>query len=199
MNRSLLNDRRGASAAEFALVLPLLILLLFGLIDAGRYMWQWNSAEKAAQAGARFAVVTDVVSTGLASYDYVGVGGLTQGDVIPATALDPVTCGNTGSCTCTGNCPTGFATRDANAFDRIVARMRLIDPLIQPADVSITYRGSGLGYAGDPNGMDVAPLVKVNIASISLSTLSSMTFLSTRINNISATMTAEDSSGTASN
>ena len=199
MSRDLLHDRCGSGAAEFALILPALFIMLFGVIDIGRYMWQWNSAEKAAQAGVRFAAVTDVVSTGLASYDYVGVGGLTQGDVIPAAQLDPVTCGSTGSCTCTGNCPTGFATRDANAFNRIVGRMQLIDPLIKPADVTIQYRGSGLGYAGDPNGMDVAPLVKINIANISLATLSTLTLLSTRITNISATMTAEDSSGTVSN
>ena len=35
---NLLRDRRGASAAEFGLVLPLLVILLLGLIDAGRFI-----------------------------------------------------------------------------------------------------------------------------------------------------------------
>ena len=206
MNRFLLHDRRGASAAEFALVLPLLILLLFGLIDAGRYMWQWNSAEKAAQAGVRMAVVTLPVPQGLIDAAYVGntSGGpaLTQGDPIPLTALGKIVCNNTACCNPASLCTTPYpalGTFNSASFNAIVQRMRFIDPLIQAADVTIEYRGSGLGYAGDPNGMEIAPMVKVNIAKIDLSTLSSMTLLSTRITNISATMTAEDSSGTVSN
>ena len=42
-------------------MLPLLILFLFGIIDAGRFLWEINRAEKATQVGARLAVVTDVV------------------------------------------------------------------------------------------------------------------------------------------
>ena len=72
-------DRSGASAVEFALVLPLLLLFLFGIIDAGRYLWEVNKAEKATHYGARMAVVTNVVSPALAATNYVGVGGLTQG------------------------------------------------------------------------------------------------------------------------
>ena len=56
---------KAASAAEFALVLPLLLILLFGTIDAGRFLWAMNRAEKATQMGARYAIVTDPVSTGL--------------------------------------------------------------------------------------------------------------------------------------
>ena len=55
--RCLVADCRGASAAEFSLVLPLLILLLFGIIDAGRLLWEVNRAEKATQMGARYAIV----------------------------------------------------------------------------------------------------------------------------------------------
>ena len=54
--RRLLRDRTGSGAAEFSLVLPLLILLLLGMIDTGRYMWEYNRAEKATQMGARFSV-----------------------------------------------------------------------------------------------------------------------------------------------
>ena len=55
----LILDRRASSAAEFALVLPAALLLLFGIIDVGRYAWQLNEYEKATQMGARHAVMLD--------------------------------------------------------------------------------------------------------------------------------------------
>src|SRR6476659_6342328 len=47
--RRLARCTSAASAAEMALVMPLLLLLLFGIIDAGRLMWEFNEAEKATQ------------------------------------------------------------------------------------------------------------------------------------------------------
>ena len=40
-------------------------ILLFAIIDGGRFAWEYNRAEKATQIGARMAVVTDVISTDL--------------------------------------------------------------------------------------------------------------------------------------
>ncbi len=196
--RSLWRDRRGAGAAEFALLLPLLLELLFGIIDAGRFMWEYNRAEKATQMGARMAVVTDVVSTSLFTQDYVGVGGLTQGDVIPAAALSPVVCSQT-ACTCSGTCPTGFATANATAFNTIVGRMRAMKPDIQAANVRVAYRGSGLGYAGDPNGMEIAPLVTVSLTGMQFRPITTLLFFRFNMPDFRTTLTAEDSAGTASN
>jgi Flp pilus assembly protein TadG len=69
--RDLARDQSAATAAEFALVLPLLLIFLFGVIDAGRWMWAYNQAEKATQMGARMAIVTDYVSSSIGS-SYVG-------------------------------------------------------------------------------------------------------------------------------
>ena len=73
----LLRSTSAASGVEFALVLPLFLLLLFGIIDGGRFMYEYNEAEKATQVGARVAVVTNVLSTGLRDENYAGqvVGG----------------------------------------------------------------------------------------------------------------------------
>jgi Flp pilus assembly protein TadG len=60
---------RGSTAAEFAMTLPLVILLLFGIIDAGRLAWEFNRAEKATQVGARVAVVTNSFPSGLLTAD----------------------------------------------------------------------------------------------------------------------------------
>lgn len=48
---------RGASAVEFALVLPVLILVLGGIIDLGRFMFSAAIATNAAREGARLVVV----------------------------------------------------------------------------------------------------------------------------------------------
>src|SRR5689334_406020 len=102
MTRPLLQSRSGASAAEFALVLPILLL---GIIDAGRWLWTYNRAEKVTQMGARFAAVAAPIANQVnASFNGVTCGGttLTQGDLIPASCFTKVTCtsdGTTTTCT----------------------------------------------------------------------------------------------------
>lgn len=198
MMRALRLDRSGASAAEFALVLPLLILLLFGIIDGGRFLWEANKAEKATQFGARTAIVTDVVPAGLANENYVGVNGLTQGDVIPASELDPIVCTQADGCECTGECPADFAA-DPGAFDQIVDRMKLMKPDIDASNVIVTYRGSGLGFAGDPTGMDIAPLVTVELTGVKFNPLVLFGMVAFDLPTFRTTLTAEDSSGSQSN
>ena len=199
--RSLLSDTRAASAAEFGLVLPLLLALLFGIIDAGRFMWEYNRAEKATQAGARMAVVTDVVAGGIASTSFVGqtVGGttLTQGDRIPAAALGTVTCDST-NCAC-GSCITGIpGTYNSAAFTAIVQRMQYMFPEIQASNVIVEYRGSGLGFAGDPNGSEISPLVTVKLTGVQFRPISFLMFKTLSMPEFSTTLTAEDLSGTES-
>lgn len=197
---ALLRDCRAASAAEFALVLPLLLLLIFGIIDGGRYLWEINRAEKATQMGARMAVVTVPVASGLVSQDYLGVGGLTQGDIIPASALSPITCTRT-SCACSGSCPTNATTANTTAFDAIVLRMKAMKQDVGNSNVTVTYQGSGLGYAGNPHGMDISPIVTVQLAGLQFTPITTLLFGQPSFNlpSIRTSLTAEDSVGAQSN
>lgn len=198
-------DQSGASAAEFALVLPLLIVLLFGIIDAGRWIWTYNQAEKATQMGARFAIVAAGVAgdaasgTGIYS-SYVG-STLTQGDVIPATAFGKITCTSSG-CTCTTSpCPS-LGTANTTAFNNIVARMKMFLPSITAANVTVEYSSSGLGYAGSPVLPDLSPLVTVKIGTPSALQFRPLTILAIKAVNMPAfttTLSAEDLSGSVSN
>jgi hypothetical protein len=203
MMRRLFLDRTGAGAAEFALVLPLLLMFLLGIFDAGRYMWEVNKAEKATQAGARVAIVTDVLDSGLANRSYVGqtIGGvtLTQGDVIPAAALGELRCTNSG-CTCVAACPTVVAPGDySTRFNRVFQRMEFMKPGIAASNVTITYRGSGLGFAGDPNGMEIAPLVTVELTGLQFRPVVLFNAVAFNLPAFRTTLTAEDSSGSQSN
>ncbi|MDE2561348.1 MAG: pilus assembly protein [Sphingomonadales bacterium] len=197
-------DQRGAGAAEFALVLPVVILFLFGIIDVGLYGWKINKDEKATQMGTRMAVVTDPVAYGLVGQQYVGVNGLTQGDRIPASALGVVRCTSTGtSCICdTAPCLTDM-TKGSNgtaAFNAIVARMQRVDPAIQASNVVVEYRGSGLGFAGDPAGPQISPLTTVRLQGMSFYPATLMLFKSSiGLPSFSYTLTMEDGRGTMSN
>lgn len=48
---------RGQSLVEFALVLPLFLLLIFGIIDLGRGVFAYNAIQNAAREGVRVAIV----------------------------------------------------------------------------------------------------------------------------------------------
>ena len=48
---------RGQGLVEFALVIPLFLLMLFGMIDVGRVIWANDALANAAREGARYASI----------------------------------------------------------------------------------------------------------------------------------------------
>ena len=50
-------DERGAAAIEFALIAPLLFMLVFAIIDFGFGIHAWDATHNAAREGARFGAV----------------------------------------------------------------------------------------------------------------------------------------------
>lgn len=54
----------GAAAAEFALLLPLLLLLFFGIVQYGLMFFTYNNMSNAAREGARALAVGDVNAAG---------------------------------------------------------------------------------------------------------------------------------------
>lgn len=210
----LLRSTSGAGAAEFAVVLPLFLILLFGIIDGARFVWEYNKAEKATQVGARVASVTNVLSTGLRDEDYAGqtVGGVTivAGGKIPVGALGSVLCTNTG-CTCeTAPCPSDLGTLDTTTFnDVVVARMRQIHPPIQPENVQVRYTGSGFGFAGSAatgggggsgtEQMEISPLITVSLVDLEFRPITSLLLASLDMPAFATTLTAEDGIGSVSN
>ena len=58
LHRSNRPDRtRGQSLVEFALVLPILLILMLGILDFGRAIFAYNSVSNGARSGARVAIV----------------------------------------------------------------------------------------------------------------------------------------------
>jgi hypothetical protein len=189
---SLLRRTEGSTAAEFALVLPILLLFLLGAIDVGRLMWTWNRAEKATQMGVRYAVVTAMVPSTLASRDFAITDGVPGGSPVPSANFSSTTCD---SSDCSGS--WGY---DGTEFTNIVNRMRMFYPELAAGNITVKYENVGLGYAGDPNGPDVAPLVTVQLQNMTFVPL----FLrllggSVTLPPFSAALTMEDGAGSYSN
>src|SRR6266550_4962833 len=62
--RKLLRNEQGTALVEFAMILPILALLLFGLIDFGKAFNYWNDETHLAAEGARWAVVNSNPGSG---------------------------------------------------------------------------------------------------------------------------------------
>lgn len=199
----LLRDGRASSAAEFALVLPLLLIFLMGTVDVGRLLWTWNQAEKATQMGVRYAVVTTPVSLGLQNYNFVGTGGVIPGEAVPTTLFGSITCTSTNCNTCTGTAcsQNGFKNTDTTAFPALVTVMKRYYPgITDNTKVLVTYANSGLGYAGDPNGLAVAPIVTVSLQNVSFTPIVFQVFKQAiTLPPFQSSLTFEDGQGTVSN
>lgn len=63
----IISDKSGQSMVEFALVLPILILLLMGIMDFGRLFAGYVELQNAARDGARYAAVQQINPTDLAN------------------------------------------------------------------------------------------------------------------------------------
>jgi len=93
--------QRGAAAVEFAVVAPILVLLLFGMIEYGRMVMVQQMVTNATREGARRAVLDGITTADVkqAVQEYCASGRITVNDnevmVSPDPALadfgDPIT------------------------------------------------------------------------------------------------------------
>jgi Flp pilus assembly protein TadG len=72
-------DQRGAALIEFAILTPLLVLLVFGIIEFGWLFGQFNDIRHASREGARFAAVNGGSETEIAQRVCQAVEGFDAG------------------------------------------------------------------------------------------------------------------------
>jgi Flp pilus assembly protein TadG len=56
--RAATGRRTGASAAEFAIILPILLLIVLGCVDFGRFAYYYVTVTNAGRAGGQYAMMT---------------------------------------------------------------------------------------------------------------------------------------------
>jgi TadE-like protein len=81
--RRIVAPRRGQALVEFALALPVLLVIFMGLFDFGRAVFAYNSVSNAAREGARVAIVDQTVVGG------VPAGATEAANQATALGLDP--------------------------------------------------------------------------------------------------------------
>lgn len=106
--RSRTSGDRGAAAVEFALVVPLLLAIVFGVIGFGRVFSTQIDLSNAAQEAARYAVFAPTVPAPPSAGQVAGVA-------VAASSLSPVLSAGdvsvSGSCSAAGSSVTVTATR----------------------------------------------------------------------------------------
>lgn len=143
--RRVLEAEDGSALTGFALVLPVLLVLTFGVIESTLLLMDYARAEQAVRHGTRSAIVQSPV-----------------GDISDLSAGDIITCGTTGGggVTC-----SGAAVDSAASFATIVSDMQDIFPDIQAANVQVVYTFSGIGDVDQPGG--AIPFITVRLRDFS--------------------------------
>jgi len=86
-----LGSERGAAAIEFALVLPLLLVMLVGIMEFGHYYNAQLTLTNAAREGARTMAITRVAATATTAVQRAAIS-LTPAPTIAQIAVTPATC-----------------------------------------------------------------------------------------------------------
>lgn len=148
-----LRDESGATLVEFAIVLSIFLLILFGLIDFGRLGYTWVMADKAMQRAARIAAVRPPVCSGVPEINFRNAAaspepqlgtscGFDDGSGNPLCASSTVTCTGAEATTV-----AGIAT--ANEIEAAIQGLMPAGTTI--ANIRFTYSSDpDLGFLGGP-------------------------------------------------
>lgn len=124
-DRWALPDERGASLAEFALVLPVLMMILFGIIEFGLVLSRSQAVEAAAREAGRLASLSSTTSADVTSRVDATLGGIPF-DPWPEVSVVP---------------SVGCAGREGESVTVTVSAPHQIDiPFVFDRDVILTGR-----------------------------------------------------------
>lgn len=139
MIKSFIKNERGAAAAEMALVTPLLMVIMFGSFELGKYFWDNHIVAKAVRDGTRFAS-----RQAFSNYDCSGSPSNTDWST---TRVSTAVRDATRNLTRTNRTTSGGTSRLAGWSDTMIT-------------VALRCDSSGT-YTAFYSGMDAVPVVRV--------------------------------------
>lgn len=101
--------QRGAIAVEFALIMPILMLLVLGIIEFGFGYHAWDATQNAAREGARLGAVSDDVDAvdGIEARVRAAASFLDQSQLVVTVKCGPPPAGPFGTCPAAGTWAQG--------------------------------------------------------------------------------------------
>lgn len=134
-------DERGVSLVEFAMILPLLLLLIFGIIEFGRLISARETVNQATRNSARYGSANQVTVNGVPQYldcDLIRAAGTDTGGLVTITASEITVAYDNGPGTGSyGSCPAGGSGPNENSIasgDRVIVtvstQLDLMTPII---------------------------------------------------------------------
>lgn len=157
--RNAIRDERGGVLVELAVVLPVFLLLLFGLIDFGRMGYEYVMASKATDVAARLAVTRPPVCPGVAERNERGSTG-----ALPVPPRFGTACGSAAGVCATPATVTCLASLDDPTVTEIWGRIEALMPgYAAPENLRFSYSADqNLGFLGGP----YVPVVTVEVVDL---------------------------------
>jgi Flp pilus assembly protein TadG len=98
VRRLLRRGQRGDAIVEFALVAPILLLIMFGILEVGRVVDAWIVVQNAAREGARTGALAPAATAGTAAQQaarhYMEISFASRTDVDSTNVRPPVVSGD---------------------------------------------------------------------------------------------------------
>ena len=138
--RRLLLAYGGATALEFAFILPILATATFGVAELSLIMFDYHRLSEATRRGARVAVVNTPIAS-----------------LVNLTTNTIVCQGTAGGVTCAGG-----AVASGTSFDAVVGQMQAVIAELSAENVQITYTDTGITGGVETPGV-VTPIISVEI------------------------------------
>ena len=120
---------RGAAAVEMAIVLPLLLLVMGGMVDFGRALFTQNVATNAAREGARMRALGYTTAQADVRISQSMVGSPTSSPTPHSVVYTLVQGGSPGTTLTNGNCPATPAITDRQRVVVTITNFNWIFPL----------------------------------------------------------------------
>lgn len=129
-----MTSRRGTALVEFAMVAPLLLIVLAGVLDYGMSLRTAASVAAAARAGAEYGSRSTANAGDTAGIQAAAVNAAPDVKNLSVSSAKSCQCSNTGAVSCTTSCSTG--------------KMLVYVQVTAQATSSTIFSYTGIGFSG---------------------------------------------------